>query len=156
MRYEQEQEGKSRVGPRGSATQLLHYFTFGCAAPELVGQPLTGGSEREAHRIDAIALSGRRRPIGEDMSLMRAAARADDLGPDHAVAGVADVFEVTFGERLREARPARAALELGAAMEQRKAAEAAGEDARPLFLKENAAKRRLGAMLEEDVSSLRR
>ena len=61
-----------------------------------------------------------------------------------------------FGERLGEARPAGAALELGAAVEQRQAAQPAGEDARPLLIEEDAAERRLGAMLEQDVASLRR
>ena len=56
-----------------------------------------------------------------------------------------------LGERLGEARPAGAALELGAAVEQRQAAQAAGEHARPLLVEEYAAERRLGAMLEEDV-----
>src|SRR6185369_10793720 len=105
----------------------------------------------EAHRIDAVALAGRRRAVGEDMALVRAAAGADDFRSDHAVAGVANVFQVVGAERLSEARPAGAAFELGAAVEQREAAEPAGEDSGPLLVEEDPAERRFGAMFEEDV-----
>ena len=115
------------------------------------GSGSPAGSEREADRIDAIALAGRRRAVGEDVALVRAAAGADDLGADHAVAGVADGLEVPLGEGLGEARPAGAALELGAAVEQRQPAQPAGEHARPLLVEEDAAERRLGAMLEQHV-----
>ena len=122
------------------------------AAAELVGQRLARGREIEADRIDAIALAGRRRAVGEDMALVRAAAGADDLVADHAVAAVADSGEMPVGERLGEAWPAGAAFELGAAVEQRQAAQLAGEDAGALLVEEDAAERRLGAMVEEDVA----
>ncbi len=59
---------------------------------------------------------------------------------------------MALGEWLGEARPAGAAFELGAAMEEREAAQSAGEDSGPLFLKEDAAEWRLGAMLEQDMA----
>src|SRR5215213_3615835 len=83
---------------------------------QLVGQRLAGRSEIEADRIDAVALAGERRPVGKDMALVPAAARADDLGAGHAVARVADIFQMVGAERAGEARPAGAALELGSAM----------------------------------------
>src|SRR5512146_71037 len=113
-------------------------FTFGCAPTELVGQPLSRGSERKAHGIDAIALAGWRRAVGKDVALVRPAACADDLRAYHSVTRVADGPEVTVGKGLGEARPARAALELGAAVEERKPAEPAGEDSRALFVQEDA------------------
>src|SRR5687768_17799981 len=88
------------------------------------------------------------------MALVGAAAGADDLGADHAVAGVADIFEVIGGIRRGEARPAGAALELSAGHEQGQAAQAAGVSAGPLFIEEDAAERRLGAMLEQHVPLL--
>src|SRR5205807_2321422 len=71
-----------------------------CAPPQPVGQRRGLRGEGEAHRIDAIALPRRRRPVVEDMALVRAAARADDLGPHHAVARVVDGAEVLDVERL--------------------------------------------------------
>src|SRR6478672_9301992 len=133
------------------AAELLCRLAFGRAAAELVGERFASRREGQADRVDAVTLAGRRRAVGEDVALVRAAAGADDLGPDHAVAGVADGREVPLSERLGKARPAGAALELGAAVEQRQAAQAAGEDARPFLVEEYAAERRLGAMLEEDV-----
>src|SRR6185369_7093877 len=121
------------------------------APAELVGQRFAQRREVEAHRIDAVALAGRRRPVREDMALVRAAAGADDFRSDHAVAGVANVFQMVGAERLRETRPAGAAFKLGAAVEQREAAQPAGEDSGPLLVEEDAAERRLGAMFEKDV-----
>src|SRR5690606_18099139 len=105
-------------------------------------------------RVDAIALACRRRAVGEDVALVRTAAGADDLGADHAVAGVADILEMAGGKRLGEARPAGAALELRAAVEQRQAAQPAGVGACALLGQEHPAERRLGAVLEQHVAFL--
>src|SRR5438270_8638549 len=145
---------KRGAGARRSATLCLHRFAFGCAAAELVGQPLACRGEIEADRIDAIALAGGRRSVVEHVALMRPAPCADDFRPAHAVARIADVFEMPLGERLSEARPSGAALELGPAVEQREAAQAAGENAEPLLVEEDATKRRFGAMLEQNVPFL--
>ena len=58
------------------------------------------------------------------------------------------------GEGLGEARPAGAAFELGAAVEQRQAAQPAGVDARALLIEEDAAERRLGAVFQQDAPLL--
>ena len=125
-------------------------------ASQLVGQRLVGGGESQRHAVDAVTLAGRGRAVGEDVALVPAAARADDLVADHAVAGVADRGQVAFGDRRGEARPARPAVELLARAEQRQPAQPAGVDALPLVIGEDAAERRLGAMLEQDVALLAR
>src|SRR5438309_4612481 len=145
---------KRGAGARRSATLSLHRLAFGCAAAELVGQPLACRGEIEADRIDAIALAGGRRSVVEHVALVRPAPCADDFRPAHAVARIADVFKVLLGERLSEARPSGAALELGPAVEQREPAQAAGENAGPLFVEEDAAEWRFGAMLEQNVPLL--
>ena len=134
-----------------AASELGRRFAFRRAAPELVWQGFSNWSEVEAHRVDAVALARRWRAVVEYVPLVGSAARAHDLGPDHAVTGVPNIFEVPFGERLGEARPAGSALELGSAVEQRQPAQPAGEHAWPFLVEEHAAKRRLGAMLEKDV-----
>jgi hypothetical protein len=53
---------------------------------KLVGERITLGRELERARVDAVAQAGRRRAVGKDVTLMGAAARADDLCPDRAVA----------------------------------------------------------------------
>src|SRR6476619_1969345 len=132
-------------------SELGGELTFGCAAAELVRERLVGRRERQADGVDAVALAGRRRSIGKDVALVRAAAGADYLCPDHAIAGVANIFEMIGRERLGEAWPAGAALELGAPTKQGQAAEAASEDAGPLLVQEYPAKWRFGAMLEENM-----
>src|SRR5205085_3811082 len=92
---------------------------LGRAPAELIGQRLALRRELEADRIDAIALAGRRRPVGEHMALVGAAASTHDLDPDHAVTGVADGLQMPLGEGCGEARPTGAALELLSAAEQR-------------------------------------
>jgi len=82
---------------------------------------------------------------------MRTAAGADDFRPDHPIARVADVPQVTFGEGLGEARPSGSAFELGSTVKQRQATQPAGENARPLFIQEHAAKGRFGAVLQQDM-----
>src|SRR4051812_49225836 len=88
------------------------------------------------------------------MALVRSAARAHDLGPDHPVAVVADRRQVILGERRGEARPAGPALEFLPAVEQRQPAQPAGVNARPLLIEEHPAERRFGAMLEKHVPLL--
>ena len=66
------------IGPGGAASSAKR-LTFGSTPPELVGQRLAIDGEFERARVDAIALAGRRRAVGEDVALVRAAAGADDL-----------------------------------------------------------------------------
>src|SRR5436190_23213681 len=64
---------------------------------------------------------------------MRAAARADDLGPAHAVASVRAQLDLVGTLRLGEARPSRAGFELGVRAEQLVATGSAAVD--PVFLR---------------------
>ena len=79
----------TRLGYKNQASQAS---PSGAPRPSLSGSGSPLGVNSRLHRIDAIALAGRRRAVGEDVALMRAAAGADDLGADHAVAGIADVL----------------------------------------------------------------
>src|ERR1041384_307091 len=104
------------------------------------------GLEIHRHAVDAIAQSGRRRAVREDMAEMAAAAAAMHLGAHHAVAHVARLLDRT---RLRivEARPAGAALELLLRPEQRLPATRAAKRAGALLEIERAAARPLGPVL---------
>src|SRR5690349_9677804 len=77
-------------------------LSFGSAPAKLVGQRFAIGRKGKADRVDAVALAGRRRSVGKDVALVRPATRTDNLRPDHAVAGVGDIFEVIDRERLGE------------------------------------------------------
>ena len=67
-------------------------FPFRRAPAQLVAAMAHPWRELQRDRIDAIAFASRRRAIGKHMALVRATSRADDFGPDHAVAGVANVL----------------------------------------------------------------
>src|SRR5271169_5206383 len=105
--------------------------------------------------VHAVAQSGRLRPVVEDVTEMAAAAAAMHFGPRHAegpVFGFAD----RIVERLVEARPAGAALELGLRGEQRQVATGAGEDALAMLLEQWTRARAFGALLAQDFILLRR
>src|SRR5690606_16995029 len=112
--------------------------------------------EAQRDRIEAMALMGRRRAVGEDMAKVAAAARAYDLGADHAVAGVADAADVRLVVGLEEAGPAGARIELGGGPEQRQSAQPAHVGALALVVQEYAAERALGAVLQQHVALLGR
>src|SRR6185437_2257507 len=97
---------------------------------------------------------GRRRAVGEDVALVAAAARAGRLDAHHAVGDVLDPLHMRLVEGRPEGGPAGAALELGAVLEQRQAAEPAAVDAGVLLVEQPAAERRLGAVVQEDVGLL--
>src|SRR5215217_2377356 len=92
----------------GRASSFPPKLGSGCGLPlghapsQLVRQRLAARREVQTYRVDAVALARRRRAVGEDMALVRPAARADDLGPDRAITGVADIFEMVGPERLGE------------------------------------------------------
>src|SRR5262245_46628365 len=111
-------------------------FPFGRSPFQLVRQLLPICRERQRHRVDAIAIARRRRAVREDMALVRAAAGANDLGPHHAIAGIANLSQIPVGERSRETGPARAALELGASPEQGQPTHATRVYTRPLLREE--------------------
>src|SRR5438309_4123960 len=106
--------------------------------------------EYQGITVHAVAQSSRLRPVVEDVPEMAAAAAAVDFGPQHAegpVFGLADGVV----ERLIEARPAGAALELGLRGEQRQVATGAGEDALAMLVQQRARTWALGALLAEDI-----
>src|SRR4051794_2302714 len=98
---------------------------------------------------------GGRRAVVEDVAQVAAAGRAMHLGPLHAEAVIARRLDAA-GDRLVEARPAGAALELALALEQRRAAAGAGERARPLLDQQGAAVGHLRPVLAHDVILLGR
>ncbi len=120
-----------------------------------IGKFVAIGDEAQRHRIDAVALPGRRRAVGEDVALVAVAAGAAGLDAHHAIADVAHGADVGRIDRRIEARPAGAAFELGLGAEQRQAAKAAAIDAVFLVVQQPAAERRFGAVVQEDVGLFR-
>src|SRR5205085_6840416 len=74
--------------------------------------------EVEGDGVHAVPLSRRRRAVVEDVSEVRAAAGAVDLDAVHPVAVVVDELDVLPVDRLGEARPSGAGLELRVRREQ--------------------------------------
>ena len=54
------------------------------------------GVQVQRQAVDAVALAGRGRAVGEDMAEVGAAAGADDLGADHAVAVVGSQLDPLY------------------------------------------------------------
>src|SRR3954463_7618492 len=84
--------------------------------------------EIHRHAVDAIAQSGRRRAVREDVTEVAAAAAAMAFGAHHAI-GVVVLFLERPGLRIVEARPAGAAFEFLLRLEQLLPATRAGEGA---------------------------
>ena len=76
------------------------------------------GDEIEGEAVHAIPLTSRSRPIGEQVTEVRATAPAADLRADHAMTGVFDQLDGVGILRLVEARPSTARLELRRRIEQ--------------------------------------
>src|ERR1700733_14711715 len=104
--------------------------------------------------VDAIAQMGRRRAVVEDVAEMAAAAVAMHLGADHAVAAIGRGFDRAV-DRIVEARPAGAALELRLRHEQRLVAPGTHEGAMPLLEVQGTAPGRFGPVPAHDVVLLR-
>src|SRR5205085_8438738 len=111
--------------------------------------------EYQGVAVHAVAQSGRLRPVVEDVPEVAAAAAAVDFGPQHAEGAVFGLADGVI-ERLIEARPAGAALELGLRGEQRQVAAGAGEDALAMLVEERARTRPFSALLAQDIILLRR
>src|SRR3569623_3300944 len=109
--------------------------------------------EVQRHAVDAIAEAGRRRTIGEDVAEMAAAGGAMDFRAGHEEAAVGGRLGRAW-DRVVEARPAGAALELQLALEQRRVAAGAGEGAGPLLVQQRATAGALGPVLAHDVKLL--
>src|SRR5437762_8678665 len=110
--------------------------------------------EGERRAVHAVALAGRRRAVGKDVAEMAAALGAVHLGAAHEEAAVGRCAHGA-GQRLPERGPARAAFELGAGIEQRRAAAGAAEGALALLLIERAGAGALGAVLAQHLVLLR-
>src|SRR5579859_126718 len=111
--------------------------------------------EHQRVAIHAIAQARRLRAIVEDVAKMTAAAPAMHLGPRHAESAVLGGADRVV-QRLVEARPTRAALELGVGRKQRQVAAGAGEDAFAVLLQKRARARPLRALIAQDFILLRR
>src|SRR6478735_12567300 len=108
--------------------------------------------EVERGAVDAIAQPAPVvRTVGEHVAEVPLAARAGHLGADHAVRRVAELVDHAGLGPPGEARPARAAIVLVVALEQRLPAPGAGIFARGLVLLVLAGERALGAVLAEDL-----
>src|SRR5207249_4148050 len=93
--------------------------------------PLPGrGDEPEGRRVQAVAQAGGRRAVGKHVTEVAVTPPAADLGADHPGTRVADGSDVIGIERLEEAGPARARLELRLGPEERQAAQPARVRAR--------------------------
>src|SRR5690348_6033151 len=102
----------------------------------------------ERRAVHAIAQAGGSRPIFEDMPEMPAATPAMDLGAAHEKAPVGFGLDRLL-ERRREARPAGAAVEFAASVEQRLAAAGAVIDPGAILLIERARAGALGTVLTQ-------
>src|SRR3954471_22394678 len=100
--------------------------------------------------VDAVAQVRRRRAVLEHVTEVAAAAAAVHLGADHAVAAVGRGLD-RARNRIVEARPAGAALELLLRCEQLLPAAHAGERAGALLVIERAAAGTLGAVAAQDI-----
>ena len=93
----------SAYGAKPHPTLLLCGLKDGCG-------PL-GGLERHGCRVDAVAQARWRRSVIENVTQVRITPFAGYRGP-YAPTGVFNLDNVLFGDRLPEARPAGAGIEL--------------------------------------------
>src|SRR4051794_25545734 len=100
--------------------------------------------------VDAVAQVRRRRAVLEHVAEMAAAAAAMHLGADHAVAAVGRGLD-RARDRIVEARPTGAALELLFRREQLLPASHAGERAGTLLVIEGTRAGRLGTVAAENI-----
>src|SRR5690554_4328072 len=113
--------------------------------------------ELERGAVDAISQPAPiARAVGEHMPQMPFAARTDHFGADHSVRGVAVLLDGVRFDRPCKARPARTAVELGIALEQRLTAPGADVLAGSLVLLVLAGERPLGARLSQNLVLLGR
>src|SRR5207249_5517142 len=104
--------------------------------------------------VVAVALSGGRRAVVEDMPLVPSASGAMVFGARQEELEVALRLHPSF-QRLEEARPAGAAVELRLRAEEREAAGGAEEGPLALLVVQRAGPRSLAGRLEEHGARLR-
>src|SRR6185312_3546363 len=112
------------------------------------------GMKVERHAVHAVALPGWGRPVLKNMPEMSAAAPAMHLGAAHKEAPVGLGFDRVL-KRRPEARPAGAAVEFGAGVEQRLTTAGAVIDPGAILLVERARAGAFGAMLAQHPVLLR-
>src|SRR5262245_47860756 len=105
---------------------------------------LRDGNESQRGRVDAIAQARRPGTVREQVAEVRVGVGRAHLHPLHAVRVVGVLGHVGFLERLREARPAGARIELVDGGEQRLARQDVDVDPGLVMVPELVAKRRLG------------
>src|SRR4051812_1977250 len=106
--------------------------------------------ELQRDAVHAVAIAGRRRPIGEDVSEMAAAVGAVGLDASHAVAAIGGRPDRAL-DRSIKTRPAGPALVLRFRREERLPAAGAAERSGALLLQQRTAATVLGAMFAQDV-----
>src|SRR5690606_9411961 len=114
------------------------------AGTPTAGSVVIGGDELQCQAVVAVALAGGRGTVVEHVALVAAAAGAMVLGARQDQLEVAPGFDRAL-DGLEEARPAGAAVELGARLEQGSAAAGTDERALAVLVVEFARKRRLGS-----------
>ena len=113
--------------------------------------------EAQRRRVDAVAQAAAvARPVVEDVAEVAVGAARAHLGADHAVRAVAQLLDVRRLDRLGEARPAAARLELVGRGEQRLAGDDVDVDPGLVVVEQSAGAGRLGAASLGDVELLRR
>src|SRR5271163_2802005 len=125
------------------------------AGRNLLARRRRGRMKYQRVAVHAVAQSGRLRPVIEDVAEVTATAAAVDFGPQHAEGPVFGLADGVI-ERLVEARPASAALELGLRGKQRQVAAGASKGALAMFLQERARTRAFGALVAQNFVLLRR
>src|SRR4051812_37778692 len=111
--------------------------------------------ELQRDAVHAVAIAGRRGPIGEDVSEMPAAVGTVDLDARHAVGGIGGGPDGAFNRSIK-ARPAGPALVFRLRGEERLPATGAAERSGALLLEQWTGAAVLGAVFAQDVELLRR
>src|SRR6185312_13691966 len=106
--------------------------------------------KRQRQPVHAVAQAGRRGAVVKHVPEMAAAAPAVHFGAVDSHGGIG-AGQHGVGQRLVEARPTSAALELGLGIEQRQGAAGAAKRAGTVFVEQRRTTRRLGALLAQDV-----
>src|SRR5687768_3504490 len=112
---------------------------------------LSGGYEFQRHRIDAVSQSRRLRTIVEDVTEMRAAAFAKDLGPRFAETIVHLILDILPLNDLEKTRPTGTGIELMLRAKQMQTARTACVYSWFLVVGQLAGIRALGALLSKNV-----
>src|SRR6476659_2841551 len=110
----------------------------------------SGRPEDHGNAVHAVAKARGLWPVVEHVAEVPAAASAEHLGARHEQTVVGSL-DHRIVERLPEARPPGAAVELGVGGEQVERTPGTAEDAAPVFIVEWTAVRRLGAGLSQNV-----